>query len=143
MSILSSRPAAKWVLSFALAAGLSASAAVVANAQPADANYQAQAQDYQAKQDQYNAQSQAYELKQGAYEAQKDAYARQRANYRDKQDLYAEQRRLYAIGRAEYEARFGPGSYDVYTRTYVTKSTTVSPAGDVETRTKTTVIETK
>jgi uncharacterized protein HemX len=141
MSHLSSRPATKWALSFALAAGLAFGAGAVAYAQPGDANYQAQAQDYQAKQDQYNAQTQAYEAKKGAYENQKDAYAQQRAGYRASQDVYAEQQRLYALGRAEYEARFGAGSYDVYTRTHTTTTTTISPAGTVESRTKTTVIE--
>ena len=44
---------------------------------------------------------------------------------------------------ANYRKRTGDGYYDVYTRTHSTTVTTVNPAGDVETRTKTTVIETK
>ena len=118
-----------------------------AMAQPADPTYQAQQQDYQAKQQQYQDQLQAHDAaqeaysdKQQAYDAQRDAYARQRAGYRVSQEVYADQRRLYLLGRAQYEAKYGPGSYDVYTRTHTT-TTVVGPAGNVESRTKTTVIE--
>ena len=109
---------------FALSfAGLMAAAA--ARAQPADPNYQAQARDYQAKQRQYEHQQQQYQEKQDNYAAQKD--------------VYDAQRRLYLLGRAEYEAKYGAGSYDAYARTHTTTTTTVSPAGTVESRT--TVIE--
>jgi hypothetical protein len=118
-----------------------------AMAQPADPNYQAQQQDYQAKQQQYqnqlqahDAAQQAYSDKQQAYDAQKDAYARQRAGYRASRDTYDEQRALYLLGRIQYEAKYGKGSYDTYTRTHTT-TTVVGPAGNVESRTKTTVIE--
>ena len=58
-----------------------------------------------------------------------------------KKEVYDEQRKLYLLGRAAYEEKYGPGSYDVYTRTHTTTTTVVSPAGDVESRTKTTVIQ--
>jgi hypothetical protein len=134
----------------AAAVALAGLSAVGAKAQPADPNYQAQSQDYQAKQQQhqqqqqdYQAQKQATDRAQERYDAQRDAYARQRAGYQAKQDDYAEQRRLYLLGRAAYEAKYGVGSYDVYTRTHTTTTTVVSPAGTVESRTKTTVITPK
>jgi hypothetical protein len=126
---------------FALGVVVLTGAAGIARAQPADPNYSAQAQDYQAKQQQYQQQQQQYRDKQDSYAAQKDAYAQQKAGYADKQQVYDEQRRVYLLGRAEYEAKYGAGSYDVYTRTHTTTTTTVSPAGNVESRTKTTVIE--
>lgn len=139
MSKLFSSAARGGLVSFAVAVGLAVCGASVAIAQPADPTYQAQQQDYQNKQAEYQAQTQAYEARQENYEAKKEAYQAQRAGYRASQDLYAEQRALYALGRAEYEARFGPGSYDEYTKR-TTTTTVISPAGTVESRTKTTVI---
>lgn len=126
---------------FALTVVALMSTAAVARAQPADPNYQAQQQDYQAKQQQYQQQQDQYQAKQDAYKDQKDAYAQQKAGFRAKQDVYDAQRALYLLGRAKYEERYGSGSYDEYTRTHSTTTTTVSPAGNVESRTKTTVIE--
>lgn len=134
--------------SLLVGAALASLVAWGANAQPADPNYLAQQQDYQAKQHDYQAQQQqyrnqvqAYDQKQVAHAEAEQAYDAQRSGYRASEAAYAEQRRLYLQGRAAYEAKYGPGSYDVYTRTHSTTTTVVSPAGDVESRTKTTVIE--
>jgi hypothetical protein len=131
------------------AAALASLVAWGAGAQPADPNYKAQQQDYQAKQQQYQAQQQqyqnqvqTYDQKQADHAQAQGAYDAQRAGYRESQATYAEQRRFYLLGRAAYEAKYGPGSYDVYTRSHSTTTTVVNPAGDVESRTKTTVIET-
>jgi len=130
------------------AAALASLMAWGAQAQPADPNYQAQQQEYQAKQQDYQAQQrqyqnqvQTYDQKQAAQAQAQGAYDAQRAGYRVSQATYAEQRRIYLLGRAAYEEKYGPGSYDVYTRTHSTTTTVVGPAGDVESRTKTTVIE--
>ena len=130
------------------AAALASLMAWGAQAQPADPNYQAQQQDYQAKQQDYQAQQQQYQNQVQTYDQKQVAHAQavqsydaQRAGYQAKQADYAEQRRLYLLGRAAYEDKYGPGSYDVYTRTHSTTTTVVGPAGDVESRTKTTVIE--
>jgi hypothetical protein len=123
------------------AATLAAFMAQPAAAQPADPNYQAQTQDYQARQQQYQQQQQTYDQKKQAYDAQRDAYARQRAGYRSEKDAAEEQRRLWLQGLAVYEARYGRGSYDEYAHAHpdVTTTTVVSPAGRVESRTRTTV----
>lgn len=123
------------------AAALASVAALGARAQPADPNYQAQRQDYEAKQQQYQDQLQQYRQSQAAHAQQQEAYDAKRAGYRASQAVYAEQRRLYLLGRAAYEAKYGPGSYDEYTRTHTTTTTVISPAGTVESRTKTTVLE--
>lgn len=124
----------------AAAAALAGLMATGASAQPADPNYQAQVQDYQARQRQYQQQLQAHDHQQEAYDAQRDAYATQRAGYAARQVIYDDQRRLYLLGRAQYEAKYGPGSYDEYTRTHTTTTTVVSPVGHVESRSRTTVI---
>jgi hypothetical protein len=103
-------------------------------AQPADPNFQQQSQQYQDQQQQYQQQ-------QDAYQAQKDAYARQHAAYRDRQETYQDQRADYAAARAAYDARWGAGSFDTYVRTHTTTTTTYSPAGDVESRSQSTVVE--
>ena len=114
-----------------------------AAAQPADPGYQAQVQDSQARQQQYQDQVQAYDQKQQAYDAQRDAYARQRAGYRVQKDEADAQRALWLQGLAAYEARYGGGSYAVYARVHPDVTTTViTPAGRVESRGSTTVIET-
>lgn len=123
------------------AAALASLMAWGAQAQPADPNYQAQQQDYQAKQQDYQAQQQQYQNQVQTHAQAEGAYDAQRAGYQASQAAYAEQRRLYLLGRAAYEDKYGAGSYDVYTRTHSTTTTVVSPAGDVESRTKTTVIE--
>lgn len=126
-----------------LAGAAALAVAGAAAAQPADPNYQAQVQDNQARQQQYQDQLQAYRQKQEAYEAQRDAYARQRAGYRAQKDAADEQRRLWLQGMAAYEARYGRGSYEVYARAHPDVTTTViTPAGKVEQRGSTTVIET-
>lgn len=125
------------------AAALAGLTAQPAAAQPADPNYQAQVQDYQARQQQYQGQVQVYDRKQQAYDAQRDAYARQRAGYREQKDAADEQRRLWFQGLAAYEARYGRGSYDEYAHAHPDVTTTVvTPAGKVEQRGSTTVIET-
>jgi hypothetical protein len=126
---------------FVGAAALALAGAVAA--QPADPNYQAQVQDNQARQQQYQDQLQTYQQKQGAYDAQRDAYARQRAGYRLQKDAADEQRRLWLQGMAVYEAKYGHGSYEDYRRAHPDVTTTViTPAGKVEERGSTTVIET-
>jgi hypothetical protein len=128
---------------FAGAAVLASLVAGSAAAQPADPNYQAQSHDYQARQQQYQQQLQSYDDKKQAYDAQRDAYARQRAGYRDQKDAADEQRRLWFEGLAAYEARYGRGSYDEYAHAHPDVTTTVvTPAGKVESRGSTTVIET-
>ena len=124
------------------AAALASLLASPAAAQPADPNYQAQVQDNQARQQQYQEQRQAYEQKQQAYDAQRDAYARQRAGYREQKDEADAQRQLWREGLAVYEARYGRGSYDEYARAHP-DVTVVTPAGKVEQRGATTVIETR
>ena len=118
---------------FAGAVALASLLAGSAMAQPADPNYQAQQQDYQAKQQQYQDQLQAHDAAQQAYSDKQQAYDAQK-------DAYDEQRALYLLGRIQYEAKYGKGSYDTYTRTHST-TTVVGPAGNVESRTQTTVIE--
>jgi hypothetical protein len=127
----------------ASAAALAALMALPAAAQPADPNYQAQVQDNQARQQQYQQQVQTYDQKKQAYDAQRDAYARQRARYRDQKDVADAQRQLWLQGLAAYEARYGRGSYDEYVRVHPdVRTTVVTPAGKVEERGSTTVIET-
>lgn len=122
-------------------ASLVAASAPPAAAQPADPNYQAQVQDNQARQQQYQQQLQTYDQKKQAYEAQRDAYARQRAGYRSEKDAADEQRQLWLQGLAAYEARYGRGSYDEYAHAHP-DVTVITPAGKVEQRGRTTVIET-
>jgi len=128
-----------------LAGAAALAIAAAAAAQPADPTYQAQVQDNQARQQQYQDQLQTYQQKQQAYDAQRDAYARQRAGYRAQKDAADEQRALWLQGMAIYEAKYGHGSYEVYRRAHpdvTTTTTVVSPAGRVESRSTTTVIET-
>ncbi len=126
-----------------LAGAAALAIAGAAAAQPADPTYQAQVQDNQARQQQYQDQLQTYQQKQEAYDAQRDAYARQRAGYRSQKDAADEQRALWLQGMAAYEARYGRGSYKEYSRVHPDVTTTViTPAGKVEGRGSTTVIET-
>jgi hypothetical protein len=111
----------KYVSTLVLAISLAAGASGLARAQPADPNYQAQAQDYQQKQQEYKAQ-------QAAHEDATDAYRDKRAVYHAQRADYAAQKRDYERARADYDARYGPGAFDAYTRTVTT--TTVYPAGD-------------
>ena len=127
-------------LSILAGAAILATAGAAA-AQPADPGYQAQVQDNQARQQQYQDQLQSYQQKQQVYEAQRDAYARQRAGYRSQKDAADEQRELWLQGLAVYEARYGRGSYEVYHRAHP-DVTVITPAGKVEQRGSTTVIET-
>ena len=130
-------------MSIFAAAAFASLTAASAYAQPSDPSYQAQVQDNQARQQQYQDQLRAYDQKQQAYDAQRDAYARQRAGYRAAKDAADEQRLLWLQGLAVYEARYGRGSYEVYRRAHPDVTTTViTPAGRVESRTTTTVIET-
>ena len=121
---------------------------LAAAAQPADPGYQAQVQDSQARQQQYqqqlqsyDRQKQAYDAKRDAYDAQRDAYARQRSRYRSEKDEATAQRELWLQGLDVYEARYGRGSYDEYRHAHP-DITVVTPAGKVEQRGRTTVIET-
>jgi hypothetical protein len=111
-------------------------------AQPADPDYQAQVQDHAAREQQYQQQVQTYEQKKQAYDAQRDAYARQRAGYRAQKDEADAQRQLWLDGLEVYEARYGRGSYDEYAHAHP-DVTVVTPAGKVEQRGRTTVIETR
>ena len=125
----SSSRAAKYAATLVLAATLTVGAGSMVSAQPADPNYQSQAQDYQAKQQQYEAAKQDYQAKQAAHEAATDAYRDKRAVYSAQRADYAAQKRDYERARADYDARYGPGAFDTYTRT-VTTTRTYTPAGD-------------
>jgi hypothetical protein len=128
MQTSSSIRAAKYAGALIIAATLAAGAVTSAMAQPADPNYQAQAQDYQQKQQQYQAQQQEYNAKQAAHADASAAYADKRAVYHEQRADYAAQKRDYERARADYDARYGPGAFDTYTKTVTTK--TYIPAGD-------------
>ena len=120
----------------ASAAAFAGLTSLSAAAQPPDPNYQAQVRDNQARQQQYQQQVQSYDQKQQAYDAQRDAYARQQA-------AADQQRQLWLQVLQAYEARYGRGSYDEYATAHPDVTTTaVTPAGKVEQRGSTTVIET-
>jgi hypothetical protein len=74
--------------------------------------------------------------------AQRDASASPRPGYSAHMDPADKQRQLWFKGLAAYEARYGSGSYDAYARTHPEVSTViVTPAGKVEGRGSTTVLE--
>ena len=140
MQTSSSIRAAKYAGAMLLAVTLAAGAATSAMAQPADPNYQAQAQDYQQKQQQYQAQTQEYNAKQQEFDAKQAAHADATAAYADKRAVYHEQRADYAAqkrdyerARADYDARYGPGAFDTYTRTVTTKTYVPASGGEVTT----------
>lgn len=128
----SSSRSAKYAATLVLVATLAVGVSAIAWAQPADPNYQAQAQDYQQKQQQYEAARQEYEAKQAAHDNATDAYRDKRAVYGAQRADYAAQKRDYERARADYDARYGPGAFDTYTRT-VTTTRTYSPAGAPDT----------
>jgi hypothetical protein len=139
MQTSSSIRTAKYAGALILAVTL-AGAATIAVAQPADPNYQAQAQDYQQKQQQYQAQQQEYSAKQQEYDAKQAAHADASAAYSDKRAVYHEQRADYAAqkrdyerARADYDARYGPGAFDTYTKTITTKTYVPASGGPVTT----------
>jgi hypothetical protein len=140
MNASSSIRTAKYAGAMILAVTLAGGAASGAMAQPADPNYQAQAQDYQQKQQQYQAQQQEYDAKQAAHADASAAYADKRAVYHDQRADYAAQKRDYERARADYDARYGPGAFDTYTKTITTK-TYVPANGDAVTTVRKEVIE--
>jgi hypothetical protein len=140
MQASSSIRSVKYAGALILAVTLAAGAASSAMAQPADPNYQSQAQDYQQKQEQYQAQQQEYNAKQQEYDAKQSAhadasaaYAEKRADYRAQRSDYAAQKRDYERARADYDARYGPGAFDTYTRTVTTRTYVPADGGPATT----------
>jgi hypothetical protein len=117
----------KAVAALGLAAALAGGSSLAALAQPADPNYQNQAQDYQDKTQDYQNKVQDYQAKKDAYDAQKQSYQDQRARYRAQQDNYDQQRQDYERDRADYDARYGAGAFDTYVHSRV-----YLPAGERE-----------
>lgn len=87
-------------------------------AQPADAQYDGQQQDYQRQQDQYRDAQSDYQRRTDDYEHRQDAYERDRARFEHERAEYDERygagafERYYRVHRDEYESRYGPGSFD-------------------------------
>jgi outer membrane murein-binding lipoprotein Lpp len=116
-----------------LGAALLCGGATAAFAQPADPNYKAQVQDYQAKQQQYQAQQQVYQAQQAAHEDAQDAYRDKTAVYDAQRMRYEQQRRDYERGRDYYDAHYGSGAYDTFTKTITTKTYAPAGGGDIVT----------
>jgi hypothetical protein len=77
-----------------------------------------------------------------AADAPREASASQRPGYSAHMDPADKQRQLWFKGLPAYEARYGSGSYDAYARTHPEVTTViVTPAGKVEGRGSTTVLE--
>ena len=133
MTISSSNRTAKYAATLILAGALMAGASGAAMAQPADPNYQAQMRDYQQKQQEYQAATEEYNAKQAAHADATEAYAGKRAVYRAQRRDYAAEKRDFEHARADYDARYGVGAFDEYTRTVTTRTYVPANGGPVTT----------